>query len=61
MHKDRIYLKDIITCINKIEKYVNNLEYHEFCSTNMIQDAVIRNIEIIGEASKKINNIKMFK
>jgi uncharacterized protein with HEPN domain len=49
-----IYLEDIIEAINRIEKYVNNLSYISFSENNLVIDAVIRNLEIIGEASKNI-------
>lgn len=50
----KILFEDIIECINKIEKYTANLTYDEFEDNNLITDAVVRNIEIIGEASKNI-------
>jgi len=42
------YLKDIIECINKIEEYIDNILYSDFLNDTKTQDAVIRNIEIIG-------------
>ena len=54
MRDYRVYLQDILKCIEKIESYVNNITYKGFSSNNMVQDAVIRNLEIIGEASKRI-------
>src|SRR3989344_3381853 len=41
-----VYLDDIIESIKKIEKYVNK--------TTQLQDAVLRRLEIIGEAVKNI-------
>ena len=40
--------------IRKIEKYSANLPFKEFSQNDMVVDAVIRNLEIIGEAIKKI-------
>jgi uncharacterized protein with HEPN domain len=40
--------------IRKIEKYSANLSFKEFSQNDMVVDAVIRNLEIIGEAIKKI-------
>jgi len=48
------YFEDIIKAISKIESYVSNVTYDEFCERPMIVDAVIRNFEIIGEAANKI-------
>lgn len=56
MGKDSVvYIKHILECINKIETYVSNSNEEEFLKNGLIQDAVIRNFEIIGEATKKIS------
>jgi len=52
---DRVYLRHIIDAINLIEKYLENVNCDEFMKNHMIQDAVIREIEIIGEATKNIS------
>jgi len=52
----KILFEDVIESIKKIEDYTNNLSYSDFESNNLITDAVVRNIEIIGEASKNIPN-----
>jgi uncharacterized protein with HEPN domain len=49
-----IYLKDILQAIKRIEEYTKGLSFEEFCKKQLIQDAVIRNLEIIGEAVKHI-------
>ena len=49
-----IFLDDIFQAIKKIEKYTNSLNYERFCSDEKTVDAVIRNMEIVGEASKNI-------
>lgn len=55
MHKDKLYLEDILDCIKKIESYVKDMDYNEFSKNQLVYDAVVRNLEIIGEASKKIS------
>ena len=55
MKDDRPYLDHILQAITKIKKYTKNLTQAEFESDEIIQDAVIRNIEIIGEATKKLS------
>ena len=50
----KVYLKDILKAIEKIDNYVENLGFKEFSANEMVQDAVVRNLEIIGEAVKKI-------
>ncbi|MBI2252692.1 MAG: DUF86 domain-containing protein [Armatimonadetes bacterium] len=52
---DLVYLKHIFDAINQIEEYVENIEYERFSTNRMIQDAVIREIEIIGEATKRLS------
>lgn len=52
---DTAYLKDILAAIDKIAKYAGGLSREEFLADELIQDGVIRNLEIIGEAVKKID------
>lgn len=49
-----LYLKDILDSIAKIEEYMKDLSFDEFSSNTMVIDAVIRNFEVIGEASKHL-------
>lgn len=48
------YIEDIVTAINKIEKYIFGMTKEDLLSDELIQDAVVRNLEVIGEAVKKI-------
>lgn len=48
------YLSHISQAISRIQTYVADLSEDEFMSTELIQDAVIRNIEVIGEAARNI-------
>lgn len=54
MKDDRVYLSHIVECIENIEVYTSDGE-DAFFSLKVIQDAVIRNLEIIGEATKRIS------
>jgi uncharacterized protein with HEPN domain len=49
-------LKDIKECINRIRIYIGNMKYEDFVYDYKTQDAVIRNLEIIGEATKILSN-----
>ena len=51
-----VFLEDILECIEKIEEYIKGLSEREFEDNLEKQDAVIRRIEIIGEAVKNISN-----
>ena len=50
----RLYLQDIVDSIDDIEEYIQGIDFEEFVRNHMIQDAVIRRLEIIGEAVKNI-------
>ena len=50
----RAYLLHILDSIGLIEKYVEGLSFEEFAGDQKTIDAVIRNLEIIGEASSKL-------
>ena len=57
MSDENIYLKHILDAIYRIEEYTTGIEYEEFSNKNIVQAAVIREIEIIGEASKKLTQV----
>ena len=48
------YLEHILDSIEKIKKFIKNQTYKDFNDDDKTQYAVIRSLEIIGEASKKI-------
>ncbi len=54
-HDNKVYLHHIADAIRDIESYTRSLKESEFLKNKMVQDAVIRNLEIIGEAAKKID------
>ena len=55
MKKDPlIFLEHILESIKDIEEYVRGTTREEFMNSKKTQDAVIRRIEIIGEAAKNV-------
>jgi uncharacterized protein with HEPN domain len=50
----QVYIEDIIIAINSIEEYTAKQTYEEFVKDRKTVDAVVRNFEIIGEATKHI-------
>ncbi len=52
---DREFLIDMLIACEKIMRYTKDLSYEDFRKNDIIIDAVIRNIEILGEASKNIS------
>ena len=51
------YLGHILEAISQIQTYCEDIDEVSFLTNRMIQDAVIRNFEIIGEASKNIERV----
>lgn len=50
----KVYIEDILESISRIEEYVKDLDEAEFYGNSEKQDAVLRRLEIIGEAVKNI-------
>ena len=51
------FLYDIITAAKNIEEYTSKLEFSDFSQNTMVQSAVERKFEIIGEALNRIGHI----
>ncbi|MCL6584615.1 MAG: DUF86 domain-containing protein [bacterium] len=54
MRDFRLYLDDIIESIKQIRLYVQGMSMEAFSEDRKTQDAVVRNLEIIGEAAGKL-------
>ena len=52
---DTVFLRHMLDAIDLIESYLKDKSYEELEKNRMLQDAVIREIEIIGEASKNLS------
>lgn len=50
----KLFVMDILDCIKRIESYVSDLSYEGFVQDEKTKDAVVRNLEIIGEAANQI-------
>jgi uncharacterized protein with HEPN domain len=50
----RLYLADLLLCCEKVQRYTCGLDQDSFLADEKTYDAVVRNIEIIGEAAKHI-------
>lgn len=51
-----VYLKHILDAIIRIEGYLSGIDQETFVKTLLLQDGVIRQVEIIGEAAKRISS-----
>jgi uncharacterized protein with HEPN domain len=50
----RVYLEDILEAIKRIRLYTEKHSFETFLQNLMAQDAVIRNLSVIGEAVKRL-------
>ena len=54
-HDESFYLHHILDAIAKAEEYLQGLDEAAFSRNTLVQDGVIRQIEIIGEATKRLS------
>ena len=54
MRSYRLYLEDIQVSAAKIQRYTKGLSFEDFFGNELVFDAVLRNLEIIGEAAKNV-------
>jgi len=54
-HDDLVYLRHILDAINIVEEYLHEVKEDQFNRTRLLQDGVIRQIEIVGEAVRHIS------
>ncbi|MFZ2202348.1 MAG: DUF86 domain-containing protein [Microgenomates group bacterium] len=52
---DTVYIEDIKEAVSAIERYLKDIDHETFTDDEMRQDAVIRQLEIIGEATNKLS------
>jgi uncharacterized protein with HEPN domain len=49
-----LYIKDILDCLERVEEFVGDMNFDEFLVDDKTSSAVVRKLEIIGEATKNI-------
>lgn len=54
MRDVKLYLTDILAASTAIGEFIEGMDYKEFCDDDKTLSAVIKKLEIIGEAAKKI-------
>ena len=54
--RDLDYLLDILDAINRALEYTNGIIWEEYLQDRKTQDAVVRNLEVLGEATKKVSD-----
>ena len=55
-NKDSAYLQHILEAIKSIEDYLNGFDYETFVKDKKTIDAVVRELEIIGEAANDLSD-----
>ena len=53
---DTVYLLHILDAIGLVEEYTRGMSENEFLGNSMAHDAVVRQIEIIGEAARNVSD-----
>ena len=54
--KDELFLRDIQRACDKVLRFISGLEREQFLADERTYDAVLRNLEIIGEAAKHLSD-----
>jgi len=54
--RDQDFLSDIWEAIQRILAYTESMDYEQFIKDGKTQDAVVRNLEVIGEATKNLSS-----
>ena len=50
-----IYIDHMLDCIRRIDEYIENKEH--FFSSHLVQDAVIRNLQVMAESSQRLDDL----
>jgi uncharacterized protein with HEPN domain len=61
MRDERLYLQDMLESITRIERYLAQVDRAGFFQETLFQDAIIRNLAIIGEAVKNLSELTRHK
>jgi len=55
MKDDRLYLIHIIESIERIESYIEGLDEKSFLESTLVQDAVVRNLQVMSESTQRLS------
>jgi len=56
MRNDAVYLHHILDATNRIQEYLSGVSYDQFLQNSLLQDGVVRQFGIIGEAARNVSN-----
>jgi len=52
---DLVFIDDILEAVEKITRFCKGIDKKDFIVNDLLHDAVVRNLEIIGEASSRLS------
>ena len=55
MKDDKLYLIHILESIDKIESYTHKLDLASFTEQTIVQDAVLRNLQVLAESTQRLS------
>lgn len=50
----RLFIQDMLECAQKVVRYTQGMSREVFFASELVYDAVLRNLEILGEAAKQV-------
>ena len=56
MKSDRLYIIHIQECIARIQSYVSGIDEEQFTASSLLQDAVIRNLQVLAESTQRLSD-----
>ena len=56
MKDDKLYLIHIDECLERIESYTKDIDKKAFMDSTLIQDAVVRNLQIMSESTQRLSD-----
>jgi uncharacterized protein with HEPN domain len=56
MKDDLVYIEHIQASVDRILRYSEGLDFNSFLKNHLVQDAIVRQLEIIGETTKRISH-----
>jgi len=56
MKDDTLYLIHITECLEKIDSYTAGLELSSFMEKQIVQDAVLRNLQVLAESTQRLSD-----
>ena len=55
MKDDQLYLIHIMECLQRVEDYTRDYNLDRFIDSHLIQDAVIRNLQVMAESTQRLS------